>query len=136
MSFHYEEYRDTFFWYIIQDGIENLIKNNDLEIYTDQDYIVGYLCRQITILSRTHLDGAAILKLSSFNIYGTVTDETGKETQITYIALCRYEGKSEVYIFDCDEELNVIGDTIHDSFEEAIEVVKNSYKGQEIIWYK
>ena len=39
-------------WAVINKGIEDLVKNNDIEETTNREYIVGYLCNLILELEK------------------------------------------------------------------------------------
>lgn len=84
------------------------------------------------------LDGAKVimyLENRESNNFGFVRYEDHDEI-ITGIAITKYENDHWYYVFDCDLNWNVIGDTLHYSMDEAIECVKNSYniKEKELIW--
>jgi len=76
------------------------------------------------------LDGAKVLYFTdnkSTNDFGYVYyQEDGKKVIIIALAITQYEGSDGFYLFSCDLEWNVIGDTIHDSLQEAKECATNS----------
>ena len=43
----YEVYKKTKTWKIIKKSLRELIKNNDLKLFTAEDYVIGYLCKTI-----------------------------------------------------------------------------------------
>jgi hypothetical protein len=48
MSHPYEEYENTELWKKIEDAVNTLIDNNDLELTTNIEYVIGYLCKCLT----------------------------------------------------------------------------------------
>ncbi|MCK0473232.1 hypothetical protein [Halalkalibacter sp. APA_J-10(15)] len=80
----------------------------------------------------SEMDGAKVLlytKNSISNEYGTVgllneNNEIFDEIQITAMAICKYEGGNEYYLFSCDLNWEVVGDFDHDTLEEAKESAK------------
>ena len=47
MTSPYDIYKSTKEWQVINSAIQELIKNNDIEALTPNDYIVGYIVKQI-----------------------------------------------------------------------------------------
>lgn len=43
----YKEYEQTQLWELIDNAIDDLVKNQDIELTTRKEYIVGYLFRKI-----------------------------------------------------------------------------------------
>lgn len=43
----YDKYRSLPLWELIAKGIDELIENNDLELTTHEDYVIGYLVKKI-----------------------------------------------------------------------------------------
>ena len=86
----------------------------------------------------TELDGAKVILYidnNATNNLGFIQFEDHIET-ITSLVIAKYEGSNDYYIFDCDINWNVIGDTVHSSLEEALECVNNSYDIEEFLWIK
>ena len=46
-SFPYEEFRDCRLWKVIEKSLDDLKENQDIDITTEQDYVVGYLCKKV-----------------------------------------------------------------------------------------
>ena len=46
-TFPYEKYRDGKLWKEIEKGLYDLKENQDIDITTEQDYVVGYLCKRV-----------------------------------------------------------------------------------------
>lgn len=44
----YSEFENSDLWNAIKDGLNDLIVNQDIEIKTPEDYVVGYLCKMIS----------------------------------------------------------------------------------------
>jgi uncharacterized protein with WD repeat len=89
---------------------------------------------EVNIVIPDELDGAKVFKYTSnslSNKFGTVRTinekkETIVEIPITAMAICKYEGSEEYYLFSCDLNWEVIGDFQFDSLKEAMEIAKNS----------
>ncbi|WP_257667139.1 hypothetical protein [Parapedobacter tibetensis] len=45
----YKEYEQTQLWELIDKAIDDLIQNQDIELTTRKEYVVGYLCKNIKI---------------------------------------------------------------------------------------
>ena len=54
MNTPYEKYRNEKYWKIIDTAINELLENNDLEIKTHPDYVIGYLTKALTENKCTH----------------------------------------------------------------------------------
>lgn len=74
------------------------------------------------------LDGARVIAYTSnneSNNFGFVRyeEEDGayNDVIVTGMAIAKYDEGNGFYLFSCDVEWNVIGDTFHDSLNEAIE---------------
>lgn len=48
MKHPYEEYETSKLWKIVKSSIEELVENNDIELFTPIEYIVGYICKVTT----------------------------------------------------------------------------------------
>jgi hypothetical protein len=82
------------------------------------------------------LDGALVIEFAVNQSFGLYQTESGKFLKIKYLAICTYGNDNEFYIFACDENNEVIGDTVHTSKEEARIFAKSYYKDEdkEINW--
>ena len=78
------------------------------------------------------LDGAKIIKYTSGE-FGYTEDDNGEKTFIKALAICSYDD-NEYYLFACDENFNVIGDTIHESIDEAMIFALKYYQKNDINW--
>lgn len=45
MKHPYEEYEASRLWKFVKSSIENLVENNDIELFTPIVYIVGHICK-------------------------------------------------------------------------------------------
>lgn len=43
----YKQYEQTELWELINQAIEDLIENQDLELTTRKEYVIGYICKSI-----------------------------------------------------------------------------------------
>jgi hypothetical protein len=82
---------------------------------------------------QNYIDGARILKVSESGNYGFVDDELSVK-EIHILAICKYEDSPEFYLFACDSSFNVLGDTVHESEEIAMEEALDLYDQQIIKW--
>lgn len=58
--FHpYKQSENTPLWEAINKGIDDLVVNNDIEESTQWEYIVGYLCKLISVIeTKTNKDSS------------------------------------------------------------------------------
>lgn len=54
MAHPYEKYESTPAWRVIDEAITALVKNHDLQETTARQYIVGYLCKQLSEAALLH----------------------------------------------------------------------------------
>lgn len=73
------------------------------------------------------LDGAKVLEHTKAGHFGFITDydDDGNpyERGIRHLAICAYTGHDGYYLFSCDEDFEVISDSLWDSAEQ----IKDSY---------
>jgi len=48
MKHPYTEYESSKLWEIVKSSIEELVENNDIELQTPIEYVVGYICKNIS----------------------------------------------------------------------------------------
>lgn len=48
MKHPYEEYEASRLWEFVKSSIEDLVENNDIELFTPIEYIVGHICKNIS----------------------------------------------------------------------------------------
>lgn len=48
MKHPYKAYETSELWKIVKSSIEDLVENNDIELSTPIEYVVGYICKNIT----------------------------------------------------------------------------------------
>lgn len=80
------------------------------------------------------IDGAAVIYYTEPNNFGYVEYEDGALLQIQRLAICRYDQEDQYYVFACDSEFNVLGDTVHSSVEDAMKFATYYYRPDEIVW--
>lgn len=49
MKHPYKEYESSKFWGIIKSSIEELVENNDIELQTPIEYVVDYICKNLSL---------------------------------------------------------------------------------------
>lgn len=49
MKHPYEEYEASKLWMNVKSSVEDLVENNDIELLTPIEYIVGYICKNISV---------------------------------------------------------------------------------------
>ena len=81
------------------------------------------------------LDNAEVLHYTPKDNYGYIYYDNGDIADcINYLAICQYSNdKDQYYLFRCDENYEVVGDSLWDSIEECMGVANSSYGGN-IIW--
>lgn len=52
------------------------------------------------------------------------------------LAICRYDGEENVYLFGCDEQWSCVTDTWHQTIEEAIRQAEFEYEGSFATWLR
>ena len=81
------------------------------------------------------LDGAIVLYYTLQDDYGYSIFPNGKIADYYhYLAICKYSKDDKYYLFCCDENYEVVSDTLHDSIEECM-VIASQYKDN-IVWNK
>ena len=81
------------------------------------------------------LDGAIVLYYTSQDDYGYSIFPNGEiADHYRYLAICKYTKDDKYYLFCCDENYEVVSDTLHDSIEECMEIA-SQYK-ENIVWNK
>ena len=43
----YRQFEDTNNWRIIEFSLNELLLNNDIELFTPKEYVIGYICMQL-----------------------------------------------------------------------------------------
>lgn len=46
-DFPYEKYKDSILWEVINAAIADLVTNKDIVLCTSEDYIIGYLVKEV-----------------------------------------------------------------------------------------
>lgn len=91
----------------------------------------------------SELDGAKIILYTrnsisnEFRTVGLLNDnnEVFDEIPITAMAICKYEGGNEYYLFSCNLNGEVVGDFNHDTLEEAKESAKFNHNVGDEDWF-
>ena len=90
------------------------------------------------MIAPSELDGAKVLlyiENMPTNTLGYVQFPDHNET-VTALAIAQYDGDNSYYVFDCDINWEVIGDTLHASLNDALECAKNSFNLDGHPWIK
>ncbi len=48
MEHPYKEYENTPTWSVVEQAITELVENNDIELQTPIEYVIGYICRNLS----------------------------------------------------------------------------------------
>lgn len=48
MSHPYKQFEKTRLWMVLEEGLAELIENDDVEEKAPSEYIIGYLCKKIS----------------------------------------------------------------------------------------
>lgn len=74
------------------------------------------------------LDNATVLYYTPQDCYGTVCYTTGEIAEhIRYLAICKYENGTGFYLFSCNADYEVVGDSQWESVEQCMLVAENSH---------
>ena len=81
------------------------------------------------------LDNAKVLYYTPKDDYGKIYYPNGEVADyIKYLAIAKYSNdKEEYYLFRCDENFEVVGDSVWKSVDECMSVANSSHCGN-IIW--
>lgn len=52
MEHPYKEYENTSIWSVVEQAITELVENNDIEIQTPIEYVIGYICRNLSSVEK------------------------------------------------------------------------------------
>lgn len=86
------------------------------------------------------LDGATVICYSPIDNRHKPTGGTQHyrkglpQGEFAGLAICRYEGAADFYLFYCDESWNVVNDTCHESLELALRYAELEYTGVRDTW--
>ena len=84
------------------------------------------------------LDGAKVILYTDnkeSNNFGFVIYEDHEEV-VTALVIAKYDNDENYYLFDCNLDWEVIGDTLHSTIDDAKSCAKISKKFGGIVWYK
>lgn len=80
------------------------------------------------------LDGAKVLFFTLKDDYGIMYDTTGNAVEyFKYLAICKYDNGEGYYLFKCNEEYEVVSDSLWESINMCMGVANTSY-GENILW--
>ena len=48
MKHPYKEYETSKLWIFVKSSIEDLVENNDIELFIPIEYVVGYICKNVS----------------------------------------------------------------------------------------
>lgn len=81
------------------------------------------------------LDNAKVLYYTLKNDYGVIRFPDGEIADtFKYLAICKYENDESYYLFCCNENFEVVSDSLWESIEKCMSVA-SSYKAN-IEWIK
>ena len=80
------------------------------------------------------LDGAKVLFFTPKDDYGIMYDTTGNAVAyFKYLSICKYDNDEGYYLFECNEEYEVMADSLWDSIQMCMDVADTSY-GWNLLW--
>ena len=80
------------------------------------------------------LDGAKVLYYTSQDNYGAIKYPNGEIAErYHYLAICKYTKDENYYLFCCNENYEVVSDSLYGSIEECMRIATLSYK-ENIFW--
>lgn len=81
-----------------------------------------------------NLDGAKVLYYTQNGNYGELKLLNGEiADKYSYLAICKYENDEDYYLFCCNENYEVVNDTVWESVEKCMSIASSSYK-ENIEW--
>lgn len=80
------------------------------------------------------IDGAKVIEFTALSKYGNAEYSNQEIVIIKRLAICNYDNKQQYYLFACDDSFNVLGDTVHNSIEEAKTFAISYYNEDDIRW--
>lgn len=82
------------------------------------------------------LDGAKVLFYSQRDEYGAIKYPNGEIADCyRYLAICQYANATQCYLFCCNEEYEVVCDSVWSDVETCMKVAAASYECN-AIWHK
>lgn len=84
----------------------------------------------------SNLDGAKVLLYTSPGDYGAIKFPDGKIAgHYRHLAICKYADDGGYYLFCCNENFEVVSDSVWNSADKCISVAASSYK-EDIVWHQ
>lgn len=91
-------------------------------------------CQSSGTMFPTEIDGAKVLYYTPQDNYGAIKYPNGEIADyFRYLAICRYSNEEQYYLFRCNEEYEVVSDSVWDSIDECMKVAASSYR-ENIVW--
>jgi hypothetical protein len=80
------------------------------------------------------LDGAHVIAVSQKADFGFIKyiDNSIEAIQVKYLAICKYEKSDNIYLFLCDENMEVEQDDLFDSIEDAKK--RATEMNEKVVW--
>ena len=95
--------------------------------YTSEGYMTLHKESDRQMFPKT-LDGAQVLFYTHQNNYGVIRYTTGAIAHfVQYLAICKYENDTSYYLFACDADCEVVGDSLWGSVEECMDIARSVY---------
>ncbi len=80
------------------------------------------------------LDNANVLFYTPKDNFGCIYYDNGDIADYVYfLAICKYQNDDVYYLFSCNENQEVVGDSIWNSIEECMKIASSSYDGN-LLW--
>ena len=80
------------------------------------------------------LDGARVLRYAISQRGGFYDPDDQPQVTVSAMAICRYDGSSDVYLFDCSSDWEVIGDAPWSTVDEAMQIATSHANGETPQW--
>ena len=93
-------------------------------------------CPSSDTMFPTEIDGAKVLYYTPQDNYGAIKYPNGETADyFRYLAICRYSNDEQYYLFCCNEQREVVSDSVWNSIGECMNVATTSYK-ENIVWHQ
>ena len=81
-----------------------------------------------------NLDGAKVLYYTQQDCYGETKLPNGEiADKYCYLVICKYSDDESYYLFCCNENYEVVSDSVWGSADECMNIAASSYK-ENILW--
>ncbi len=107
--------------------------------YAKADFLIDLNTRAVFDLIHSfprELDNAKVLYYTDKGDFGAVYWAGGQAVAdyVSYLAICAYPNDTAVYLFHCDENLEVVADDCLDSIERCLQVGRDI--NPNVVWHK